>query len=163
MFNAQIKLGVLKSLNRKNHNGYELINGLSQTFGKKPSPGYIYPLLKDLKERGFVTEAKSGNKNIYSITKDGKYFLDGLLKKREESMKLMLQAVEPLADKKEIKMFKDFMEKIKDEKSPFNEQDGLFEEFRREAWKAMSDKNKKENFRAIMKNTIKQLKKLNAK
>ena len=163
MFKAQIKLAVLKNLDRKDYSGYELMNDIGECFGKKPSPGYIYPLLRDLKNKKFIREVKSGNKIIYSITKTGRLFFRELIKKRDENINSMIKAFRPLADKDEMKLFADFIKKIKDKNSDLSKELPLMEELKEEIFKVVSNNyiNKRDKFRIIINNSIKELKKLN--
>lgn len=68
---------VLKLISNKNMSGEEIRQELKKRKGTKPSPGTIYPVLKNLRESGFIEEIKnSGNKNggktkKYRITKKG--------------------------------------------------------------------------------------------
>ena len=68
---------VLWVLSKKSMTGAELAIELKKRKGKKPSPGTIYPLLKQLKEAALLSidENKS-----YSLTKQGKETLDEHLK-----------------------------------------------------------------------------------
>ncbi len=58
-------------------NGVDLANELRERRGTKPSPGTIYPALKELKEKKLVSIDK--NKK-YSLTKKGKKELEGACK-----------------------------------------------------------------------------------
>ncbi len=49
-------------------NGVELANELKKRKGSKPSPGTIYPALKELKEKGLISADKN---KTYSLTKKG--------------------------------------------------------------------------------------------
>lgn len=40
--------------------------------GTKPTPGTIYPALKDLSKRGLIEGEKQGKKVVYSLTGKGK-------------------------------------------------------------------------------------------
>jgi len=60
---------ILWNLSKRSMTGNELANELEKRKGSKPSPGTVYPLLKELKKNGFVTSDK--NKS-YSLTKKGK-------------------------------------------------------------------------------------------
>jgi DNA-binding PadR family transcriptional regulator len=102
MFKARIKLIVLKELSKDSLSGYDLMKRI-ECFGKKPSPGYIYPLLKDLKEKGFISFKKYKRKKVYSITNKGKKLLVNLQKNREDMIKRMRYVLKPIADKDEIK------------------------------------------------------------
>lgn len=49
--------------------GAEIARELENRKGSKPSPGTIYPALKELKEKGLITSDKN---KAYSLTKEGK-------------------------------------------------------------------------------------------
>lgn len=50
--------------------------------GAKPSPGTIYPVLKELKQDGFIREVKDDSRNkVYEITPKGKKELTDATKK----------------------------------------------------------------------------------
>jgi DNA-binding PadR family transcriptional regulator len=55
-------------------NGYELINELAERSGGrwKPSSGAIYPALRRLEDRGFVTSTDDDGKARYEITDAGR-------------------------------------------------------------------------------------------
>ena len=58
-------------LSKKPMHGQELASELEKRKGDRPSPGTIYPALKNLRESGFVHEKKEGKNIIYSLTKEG--------------------------------------------------------------------------------------------
>ena len=95
MIRGNLKILVLKALDKKPLSGYALMKFIEDKIGTKPSPGSMYPLLDDLKKDSFVVCKKDGRKKIYSLTKAGKEHLkiinlhkDILLKKTEESIKM---------------------------------------------------------------------------
>jgi hypothetical protein len=49
---------------------------IAERRGTKPTPGTIYPALKDLRERGSIVGTKEGNQVIYTLTEEGKKGLD---------------------------------------------------------------------------------------
>lgn len=59
---------IIWNLSKKNMNGVELAKELEKRRGSKPSPGTIYPALKELKEKGLITADKN---KAYSLTKKG--------------------------------------------------------------------------------------------
>jgi len=68
---------ILWLINKKKMTGSEITEELEQRKGHRPSPGTIYPVLKDLKERGLL----SINENKrYSLTNQGKKELELHLK-----------------------------------------------------------------------------------
>jgi len=64
---------ILWILKDKTLNGTEIAIELENRKGSKPSPGTIYPALKELKEKGLISADK--NKK-YSLTKKGSKELD---------------------------------------------------------------------------------------
>ena len=56
-------------ISKKPSNGVDIAADLEKRRGCKPSPGTIYPVLKEHKEKGFI---KLGNEGKYSLTKEGK-------------------------------------------------------------------------------------------
>ncbi|MEE8565495.1 MAG: PadR family transcriptional regulator [Candidatus Thermoplasmatota archaeon] len=68
---------ILWLINKKNMTGSEIAEELEQRKGSRPSPGTIYPVLKDLKERGLLSIDE--NKR-YSLTTPGEKELDQHLK-----------------------------------------------------------------------------------
>jgi len=60
---------LLWNLSKRNMTGSELAKELEKRKGSKPSPGTIYPALKELADKGLVMSDK--NKS-YTITKKGK-------------------------------------------------------------------------------------------
>ncbi len=57
--------------------GEELRQELEKRKGNRPSPGTIYPVLKALKENGFIEEISSKGKiKKYMLTKKGKKELE---------------------------------------------------------------------------------------
>lgn len=59
---------ILWMLGKKKMNGAELSKELEMRRGSIPSPGTIYPALKELKEKGLIVADKN---KYYSLTKKG--------------------------------------------------------------------------------------------
>lgn len=104
MFKAFIKLRVLKLLSRESLSGYDLMKQFGR-FGEKASPGYIYPLLNDLKKKGFISLKEDKRRKVYSITNKGRKLFTDLQENREEMINKMKELWKPLADKAEIGIF----------------------------------------------------------
>jgi len=60
---------VLWILKKKSMNGADITKELEKRKGSKPSPGTIYPALKELKEKGLII---SDDNKVYSLTTKGK-------------------------------------------------------------------------------------------
>ncbi|MCY0883236.1 MAG: PadR family transcriptional regulator [Acidianus infernus] len=69
-----LKLLILEALNDKPMHAYEIIKSIEKKFHGiyKPSPGSLYPVLKQLIENGMVTVEEKDDKKIYIITDKGK-------------------------------------------------------------------------------------------
>lgn len=59
---------VIWELGKKNMTGAEISRELERRRGSKPSPGTIYPVLKELKKRGLI---KADRNKAYSLTNKG--------------------------------------------------------------------------------------------
>ncbi|MEM2916948.1 MAG: PadR family transcriptional regulator [Candidatus Bathyarchaeia archaeon] len=86
-----LRYHVLKLLSIKPMSGSEIMNEIEQqTNGHwKPSPGSIYPLLAWLQDKGYIKEAgeKEAGVKRYTLTAEGKAFLEEHEKRREELRK----------------------------------------------------------------------------
>jgi len=80
-----LKLLILKELEISDATGYELIQKISVK-AKKPSPGSVYPLLKELANAGFLNVRVKGNKKIYSLSEKGKAVLEEASKREKEAI-----------------------------------------------------------------------------
>jgi len=59
---------ILWMLREEPMTGAEIARELERRRGSRPSPGTIYPALKELKEEGLIT---ADRKKVYSLTKKG--------------------------------------------------------------------------------------------
>ncbi len=85
-----IRVAVLILLNNKPSHGYEIMKEIKdKTRGfYKPTPGGVYPILKDLEKAGYITGEwhKQNNRSIktYRITEKGKIILRNAIVKQSE-------------------------------------------------------------------------------
>jgi DNA-binding PadR family transcriptional regulator len=72
-----LRLVVLGLVAEEPRHGYDIIRHLKNRFqgSYSPSPGAIYPLLKSLREVGFVTVSVDGKKRLFTITGAGRDWL----------------------------------------------------------------------------------------
>jgi DNA-binding PadR family transcriptional regulator len=64
---------ILWLVSKKGMNGVEIAYELQKRKGSKPSPGTIYPVLKDLKNKGLLSV---DNEKRYTLTNEGKKELE---------------------------------------------------------------------------------------
>ena len=63
---------ILFLLSKKPMNGQEIAKELEKRRGEKPSPGTIYPALKNLKKEELIKKSKDGKTITYTLTEEGK-------------------------------------------------------------------------------------------
>jgi len=75
---GDLKYVILDLLQDKPKYGYEIIRALEeQSHGfYRPSPGAVYPTLQMLEEMGYASSAERDGKKVYTITDEGRHFLD---------------------------------------------------------------------------------------
>ena len=75
---GDIRLIALALIAEQPRHGYEIIKVLEEkTSGwYSPSPGMVYPTLTFLEEANYVTAQIDGSKKLYSITEEGKAYLE---------------------------------------------------------------------------------------
>ncbi|MCB1452078.1 MAG: PadR family transcriptional regulator [Rhizobiaceae bacterium] len=73
-----LRLVVLGLIAEEPRHGYDIIKALEAKFqgAYSPSPGAIYPMLQMLEEADLVVSQADGNKRLYSITDQGKAYLE---------------------------------------------------------------------------------------
>jgi DNA-binding PadR family transcriptional regulator len=98
-----LRLVVLGLIAEEPRHGYDIIKALEAKFqgAYSPSPGAIYPMLQMLEEADLVVSAANGNKRLYSITEQGKAYLE---ENAEELARINAQIDEVSADRGEISL-----------------------------------------------------------
>lgn len=73
-----LRLVVLGLIAEEPRHGYDIIKALGEKFqgSYSPSPGAIYPMLQMLEEADLVSSETSGNKRLFSITAEGRAYLE---------------------------------------------------------------------------------------
>jgi DNA-binding PadR family transcriptional regulator len=76
---GDLRLLALALIAEQPRHGYEIIKVLEErTEGwYAPSPGIVYPTLTYLEEAGYVTAQADGAKRLYTITEEGRGYLEG--------------------------------------------------------------------------------------
>lgn len=161
---GQLKIIVLKLLYNGDLNGYGLINEIKEKTGFwKPSPGSIYPLMKDLHEKGLVIVKKYKNQKIYSITAKGKELFDKLRDGREEvidTIKQKAKLFELIGNKKDIKPIISFIDLFKEDDIFLKNNISFLIELKLNILNALQDKKDPEKISKIIKEASKKIKKL---
>ncbi|KXF75855.1 hypothetical protein ATN84_18030 [Paramesorhizobium deserti] len=75
---GELRLVVLALLEEAPRHGYDVIKALEEHSSGfySPSPGVIYPTLTYLDETGHAVSSADGNKKVYSITDEGRTYLE---------------------------------------------------------------------------------------
>ena len=85
---GDFKFLILELLKEKPCCGYEIIRLFEERFHGfyAPSPGVVYPTLQMLEEIGHVVSSQQGVKKVYTITEDGRNFVNekGCVRERAE-------------------------------------------------------------------------------
>lgn len=157
-----LKLIILKRLLERNQTGSDLMDALKESWGKRPSPGTIYPLLQDLTLKGYIDFKENGRKKEYSITKAGKKRIDTLIAEKESVLAQNIQLVKSvgdLADNEEIKEAADFFDMVA--KKPIEALDLLpiLHEYKKQVIR-LSKEGKKTKLKEILKKHISELKRV---
>lgn len=73
-----LKLTILDLLKDQPRHGYDIIQALEERFHGfySPSPGSVYPILQLLEDQDYVSSDQQTGKKVYTITEEGKKFLN---------------------------------------------------------------------------------------
>ena len=98
-----LRLVVLGLIAEEPRHGYDIIKALEAKFqgSYSPSPGAIYPMLQMLEEADLVVSEANGNKRRYSITEQGKAYLQ---ENADELSRINAQIDEVSAEEGEISL-----------------------------------------------------------
>jgi DNA-binding PadR family transcriptional regulator len=75
---GDLKYVILNLLKDKPSHGYEIIRAMEESFHGfyTPSAGSVYPTLQMLDDMGYVISSERDGKKVYTITEEGKKFLE---------------------------------------------------------------------------------------
>ncbi|MGC8497315.1 MAG: helix-turn-helix transcriptional regulator [Thermoplasmata archaeon] len=76
-----IRFWILNLISKKEMTGAEIMERIEElSMGMwRPSPGSVYPILKDLEREGYVKAREDLNKRYYSLTQKGSSILEEML------------------------------------------------------------------------------------
>lgn len=162
---GQLKYIVLRALEKENMSGYKIMSYLEKAIGWKPSPGSVYPVLKDLLTHKWVSVKLEGKKKIYKLNIKGKQEINAFSKRNEEFLEHIrknISAYEKFADKKETKDMIKFHKQMTKGELPFKWLTPELIEIRKEIVNTIGikDETKKKLAKKILKDTTKKLKEL---
>ena len=158
---AMIKMMVLKELDNQEQSGYDLMKKISLS-SNKPSPGYIYPLLRNLEERGFVSCIEEKRRKVYHISREGRKFLNNLKRTHENTMQFMIKNFEPISTKEEMKELFKFQAKMTQNKDKLMGDMDMMHKLQHAIFSIYEKdyEKKRQKLRLILKKTTQQLEKL---
>ena len=94
---GDLRLVALALIAEAPRHGYEIIKQLEEKTADwySPSPGIVYPTLTYLEEAGYVTASTEGSKKLYTITDEGKAYLDA----NRDIIKVVLDRLAAIGEK----------------------------------------------------------------
>ena len=91
MVKGYLKVLVLRELQKGPATGYEMIRSIAEYLERQPSAGSVYPLLRELKDKGLIRMTEQGRRKVYHITAIGKKSISKLMREKNA---LMLKGME---------------------------------------------------------------------
>jgi DNA-binding PadR family transcriptional regulator len=88
---------ILWELDKEDLNGQQIAERIAKRRGTKPTPGTIYPALKELKNGKYIEGVKEGRQIVYHLTETGD---EALL----DASRYFLQAFGDIADDVKVKV-----------------------------------------------------------
>lgn len=67
---------MLTAISEKPMHGYAIIQEIGRTYQRPVSAGLVYPTLQELEDRGYVTSDEKDGKRVYSLTTEGRKYLE---------------------------------------------------------------------------------------
>jgi DNA-binding PadR family transcriptional regulator len=94
---GDLRLVALALIAEAPRHGYEIIKLLEEKTADwySPSPGIVYPTLTYLEEAGYVTASTEGSKKLYTITDEGKAYLEA----NRDIIKVVLARLEAIGER----------------------------------------------------------------
>jgi DNA-binding PadR family transcriptional regulator len=80
IYRGHLKLAILRCLSEGEMHGLQMINRIKEvTSGEwAPSPGSVYPMLRDLEGKGYIAKKQDGRSLIYSLTQQGSNAMESM-------------------------------------------------------------------------------------
>ena len=109
---GDLKYVILDLLKDKPRHGYEIIKEMEERFHGfySPSAGSVYPTLQLLEDMGYVKSVEQDGKKVYTITDEGKHFLE----EREETIGKIKSQMHDWWGESHHEEFRDAMDEFRD-------------------------------------------------
>ena len=85
------KFYIIALLHEKPRYGYEIIDEMGKSLGKKPSPGQVYPLLRKLRQKGYVKVAVKSKRKTYYLKPKGRIFSKKMIEHFSSLVKIAIR------------------------------------------------------------------------
>ncbi|MGB9748497.1 MAG: PadR family transcriptional regulator [Candidatus Woesearchaeota archaeon] len=106
MFTGYLKIAILNELQAGEKTGYDIMKSIHErTKILRPSPGCVYPSLKELLEKGLVKITKKKSKKYYSLTREGKKKIEELNAQRKKIFETVLNKLRAARISSSVKEF----------------------------------------------------------
>lgn len=164
-----LKITVLRLIADSPKTGYQLMSELEKLYSKKPSAGSMYPLLKELEQKKFITSKKEGRKIIYKITLAGRKRLRELMSQQHNKIiqtNKLLQETVKYTEKEDKKIIMAMNEEARLAFEYMMKGSIEFKNFKKEMLILISNPNfskKKEEAQKIIEEATQKIKELNKK
>jgi len=91
IYRGHLKLALLRCMSEKEMHGLDMINRIKEvTSGEwAPSPGSVYPILREFEISGLVSKEQNGRSLIYSLTEEGKDTLGSMSSELKQQISFM--------------------------------------------------------------------------
>jgi DNA-binding PadR family transcriptional regulator len=86
-----LKLALLRCLDDGDMHGLEMINRIKEVTSGEwiPSPGSVYPILREFEENRMVSKRQNGRTLVYSLTDEGRRSLRSLYDEVKQQLHFM--------------------------------------------------------------------------
>jgi DNA-binding PadR family transcriptional regulator len=101
---GMLSFQILWELSKKPMNGQELAEQIGLRRGSKPTPGTIYPALKELAQKNLVRREREGRQVIFTLTDEGRTGLNEATRYFFRVFNDIIEASKPSTELRESKM-----------------------------------------------------------
>lgn len=152
-FKSHIKLASLRELSYGERSGYDLMKL------QRVSPGYIYPLLRELESAGYVRMRKMSRRKLYRITAQGTAALKSMKLEHEKMLRRLVALHAPFAEREELKRYVAFKQRLYDHRTQLMEDRDVYEGLHDAMFRVYDggDRAARERMRATLKKAAKEM------